>query len=1148
MSLFYGKKENMKNSRTMNADSHKNENRKSADEWSSLDYEEKFDMAEEAFFGKDEMEEEKEAFQQDSLFAENGQSEDAQNNEIGNESNLSEIELWNLDDAEDTIGDRVVKKEDFFETAMFEKKVLDALKQQGTGNKDTMTEDDIERQTMEQLANRDGESQEEYQAQENLEEIPDEVRYAEKDGYSQENEYAEDDQEYCPQEQMNAEYADQQQVYTENELQKSKTYEEEDSLEEMDSTSDWGSEAEPEAEFNEHDSAVSTVFQKVQALLKKMRPIDWAIAGTGVVVLVAAIIVGNVFISQRSLAKANAETMEHFASLGQQLDEIGVIGESGIEAVTSVASQRLSSALLESTEQLIADSQNQNLVGLMLNLSSIDHDLKIKVINAETGKMVAGYEFQVEVTDPKGNKKTYIDEDKDGLIHLTELSTGKFSAALVTDETLEKEFLFSSLLVSTTVKDTVEYVKVEVEDEVKSEAEVNTKTEDTAIQEEAEEEQAPALTDTVEWVESTKTTISKTDSYKEIDRSKINDPSTIAMAVFAKTENMKETSETETTETTPSSSETTETTPSTPETTPTDPFGSDTVNGFSIGKDADTYLKGSKPTLKAVVDGALLSGASYSYSWSVSGGSLSSTSGSEVTAILDTAGTCTVTLTVTATKDGANKSYKSSTSITVTDASTQTGTLSVSVGATAKITNTKENTSSAAVYNWSSSDTSIAEVSSTEAGVCVVTGKKAGTVTVTGTVTLDGNLYHTITYKVTVVDKPTFSFDSTTTSIVSGEKATLKLNAANVPTDGSVEVTWKSSDEKIAKVEKADTTTTTATATVTADSSVTAVKSVTITATATAKDKSGTVLNTQEVSTTISVAPKAASNTTSALYTKDNKQVYTVKDGAYVTAVYADYYNVSLKFYVKEENTKYMYTGWQTIDGSTYYFDKNGNKVTGEQVILGAKYNFASDGALITGSGTLGIDVSKWNGSVNWTAVKNAGVSYAIIRCGYRGATTGSLIEDSTYKTNIKGAINAGIKVGVYFFSQAVTEGEAIEEASMCLSLVKGYRISYPIFIDVESATNGRANGLSSDSRTKVISAFCKTIQNGGYTAGIYANKTWLTSKFNVGSLNNYKIWLAQYASAPTYKGKYDLWQYTSKGTINGVSGKVDLNISYLGY
>ena len=219
----------------------------------------------------------------------------------------------------------------------------------------------------------------------------------------------------------------------------------------------------------------------------------------------------------------------------------------------------------------------------------------------------------------------------------------------------------------------------------------------------------------------------------------------------------------------------------------------------------------------------------------------------------------------------------------------------------------------------------------------------------------------------------------------------------------------------------------------------------------------------------------------------------------------------------------------------------------GDQVIQGAKYSFADSGALITGSGVLGIDVSKHNGTIDWAAVKNSGVSYVIIRCGYRGSTTGALIEDPKFKSNINGAQAAGLKVGIYFFTQAINEAEAVEEASMVLQLMKPYAISYPVYLDVESS-GGRADGISKDTRTAVCKAFCATIANSGYTSGIYANKTWLNEKINTAALGGYKIWLAQYAAAPTYNGVYHMWQYSSKGSVSGISGRVDMNLSYLGY
>ncbi len=287
----------------------------------------------------------------------------------------------------------------------------------------------------------------------------------------------------------------------------------------------------------------------------------------------------------------------------------------------------------------------------------------------------------------------------------------------------------------------------------------------------------------------------------------------------------------------------------------------------------------------------------------------------------------------------------------------------------------------------------------------------------------------------------------------------------------------------------------------------------------------------------------AEDDTESKLLDENFRQVYVLEETTYREAVYADYY-VESQFYLKGDS---KYTGWQTIDGKVYFFDATGKKVTGEQIIQGAKYTFASDGSLVTGTSVMGIDVSKWNGSIDWSAVKNSGVSYVIIRCGYRGSSQGALIEDSTYRTNIKGAIDAGLNVGVYFFTQAVDEVEAVEEASMVLELVSGYRISYPIFLDVE-ASGGRADSLDKATRTAVCKAFCETIQGAGYTAGIYANKTWLTEKIDTGALGGYKIWLAQYAATPTYTGKYDIWQYSESGRVSGISGDVDLNTSYLGY
>ncbi|MBQ8559838.1 MAG: hypothetical protein IJ439_07670 [Tyzzerella sp.] len=241
------------------------------------------------------------------------------------------------------------------------------------------------------------------------------------------------------------------------------------------------------------------------------------------------------------------------------------------------------------------------------------------------------------------------------------------------------------------------------------------------------------------------------------------------------------------------------------------------------------------------------------------------------------------------------------------------------------------------------------------------------------------------------------------------------------------------------------------------------------------------------------------------------------------------------------------YTGWQTLDGKVYYFDANYQPVTGEQVIGGLKYTFGEDGSLIETRETRGIDVSKHQGKIDWNAVANAGIDFAIIRVGYRGLVYGTMVEDECFKTNISEATKAGIKVGVYFYSQAITEAEAIEEASAAITLVRGYHLDYPIFIDTEEGKNGRANSLSRSERTKIVKAFCETVKNAGYKPGVYANKYWLRDNLYASQLEDYFIWVAQYNTECTYDGKYDMWQYTSTGSLPGITGNVDMNICYKG-
>lgn len=203
-----------------------------------------------------------------------------------------------------------------------------------------------------------------------------------------------------------------------------------------------------------------------------------------------------------------------------------------------------------------------------------------------------------------------------------------------------------------------------------------------------------------------------------------------------------------------------------------------------------------------------------------------------------------------------------------------------------------------------------------------------------------------------------------------------------------------------------------------------------------------------------------------------------------------------------------------------------------------------SNSATAYSDGILGIDVSKYQKDIDWELVADSGVKFAIIRCGYRGSKTGALVEDPYFKRNIEGAKAAGIKVGVYFFTQAVNETEAVEEASMVATLCKDYKLDFPVFIDSEAA-GGRADNLDKDVRTANIVAFCKTIESAGYRSGVYASRSWFNGRLNDSLLDDFVIWDAEYRESPLYKGNYKLWQYSSNGKIDGIDTRVDLNMCY---
>lgn len=241
-----------------------------------------------------------------------------------------------------------------------------------------------------------------------------------------------------------------------------------------------------------------------------------------------------------------------------------------------------------------------------------------------------------------------------------------------------------------------------------------------------------------------------------------------------------------------------------------------------------------------------------------------------------------------------------------------------------------------------------------------------------------------------------------------------------------------------------------------------------------------------------------------------------------------------------EAQIEYIYAdGWQNIKGKNYYFE-NSNAVTGWKNIDGVQYYFNADGS--QGS-SLVIDVSTYNGDIDWNSVKASGINYAMIRVGYRGYETARLVLDKRFHSNMSQATAAGIKVGAYIVTQAVDTTEAVEEASFIVSACSEYNISLPLAIDVESAGNGSGRGdkISSSQRTAVINAFAQTVRSCGYSAILYANKDWMNNRIYAGNVGC-SVWLAQYNSKCTYTGPFTMWQFTEKARVNGISGNVDMS------
>ena len=187
------------------------------------------------------------------------------------------------------------------------------------------------------------------------------------------------------------------------------------------------------------------------------------------------------------------------------------------------------------------------------------------------------------------------------------------------------------------------------------------------------------------------------------------------------------------------------------------------------------------------------------------------------------------------------------------------------------------------------------------------------------------------------------------------------------------------------------------------------------------------------------------------------------------------------------------------------------------------------------------------DGAIDWQAVADSGVEFAMIRVGYRGYSQGALQMDERFRENMDGALAAGLDVGVYFFSQATSVLEAEEEADFVLSAIRGYPIKYPVAFDWEfiDGAEARTNGMDGDTVTQCATAFCDLISVAGYTPMVYFNQELGYLFYQLDQLDASQFWLAEYDTKPDFFYDFEMWQYTHTGAVPGIQGNVDLNLAF---
>jgi GH25 family lysozyme M1 (1,4-beta-N-acetylmuramidase) len=248
------------------------------------------------------------------------------------------------------------------------------------------------------------------------------------------------------------------------------------------------------------------------------------------------------------------------------------------------------------------------------------------------------------------------------------------------------------------------------------------------------------------------------------------------------------------------------------------------------------------------------------------------------------------------------------------------------------------------------------------------------------------------------------------------------------------------------------------------------------------------------------------------------------KDSTQVT--HADGTTEQVKINKALKKNSYSETGFQKENGLMHYYE-NGKDIS-----------------------YAGVDISKNSGTVDFEALKKSGISFVMIKLGSRGYDTGKVTLDSSFVTNIQGAEAAGLGVGIYFYSQAVSEAEATEEVNFILQNLKGYTITYPVVMDMELVANdtARTDKLSAADKTRVTATFMSGVQAAGYIPAVYGNKEWLLTKINLQSIGQSKVWLSQPGDIPDYPYQFVMWQYSTDGKVNGISGNADLDISMIDF